>query len=67
MPVLLLVGAHDTKYRTIAADIVVAVGANATVSVVPDAGHALLLERPEEVAAEIAALLQNTCPVAEPD
>lgn len=49
MPVGLIVGADDPKFRAIAADLHAALP-DATVHVVADAGHAVHLEQPEAVA-----------------
>ena len=47
MPVLAMAGERDQKFRAEAARIVAATGTNAETVVVPDAGHAAHLERPE--------------------
>jgi 2-succinyl-6-hydroxy-2,4-cyclohexadiene-1-carboxylate synthase len=49
MPVVLVVGERDVKFRTIAEGMAVSVS-DAEVVVVPDAGHAVHLEAPEAVA-----------------
>ena len=47
MPVLVLAGERDERYRAIAARLATAIGPNAATAVVPDAGHAAHLERPD--------------------
>jgi len=47
MPVLVLAGALDNKFAAEADRIGAAIGANAEVALVPDAGHAAHLEQPE--------------------
>jgi 2-succinyl-6-hydroxy-2,4-cyclohexadiene-1-carboxylate synthase len=47
MPVLVMAGALDTKYADLGRRMVEAIGDNATLALVPDAGHAAHLERPE--------------------
>jgi 2-succinyl-6-hydroxy-2,4-cyclohexadiene-1-carboxylate synthase len=54
MPVTLITGERDTKFRTLAEQMAPAIP-DATVDVVPGAGHAVQLERPETVAAAISA------------
>jgi 2-succinyl-6-hydroxy-2,4-cyclohexadiene-1-carboxylate synthase len=46
MPTLLLVGEQDHKFTDLARRMQSGIGANATVSVVPEAGHAVHLEQP---------------------
>jgi len=50
MPVLFMAGEHDPKYRAIGERLVRLVGPNARLAIVPDAGHACHLERPDECA-----------------
>lgn len=59
MPVLILCGQWDRSYSEIGARMTDAIGANATLVVVPRAGHALHLERPAEVAHEVATWLDG--------
>jgi 2-succinyl-6-hydroxy-2,4-cyclohexadiene-1-carboxylate synthase len=59
MPVLVLCGQWDRTYREIAARMAAAIGENAEVVVVPKAGHALHLERPDEVAHELTTWLEE--------
>lgn len=47
MPVLLVVGARDEKFRAVAERMQGLIGDNAAVAVIPDAGHAVHLERPD--------------------
>jgi 2-succinyl-6-hydroxy-2,4-cyclohexadiene-1-carboxylate synthase len=56
LPVLLIAGADDAKYRQIAAEMAACLP-DARVVVVPDAGHAAHLERPDVVHAELVAFL----------
>lgn len=49
MPVLYVAGEHDAAYRSIGERVVAAIGARARLEVVPGAGHAVHLERPEVV------------------
>jgi len=46
MPVLVVVGAHDSKFRPIAEQTAASIGPNARLAVVAGAGHAVCLERP---------------------
>jgi len=48
MPVLVMAGADDAKFRAEARRMAAATGANATVALIPDAGHAAHLERPRD-------------------
>lgn len=57
MPVLLVTGALDEKFTEIAHRMAAAIGANAVVETVQNAGHAVHLERPLEVAQRIASFL----------
>ena len=47
MPVLVVAGERDEKFRALGQRLVAAIGANATLGLVPDAGHAAHLERPD--------------------
>jgi len=47
MPVLVVAGADDTKFAAEGARLRDCVGANATLELIPDAGHAAHLEQPE--------------------
>ncbi len=49
MPVLVISGARDEKFTALGDRMAEAIGANATRAVVPDAGHAPHLQRPDEV------------------
>ncbi len=55
LPVELIVGARDGKFRAIAAEMAARLP-EAHLHVVPGAGHAVHLERPEAVAAVLAGL-----------
>jgi 2-succinyl-6-hydroxy-2,4-cyclohexadiene-1-carboxylate synthase len=50
MPVALVVGEHDAKFRAIAERMAAGIGVAARVVVVEGAGHAVPLDRPDEVA-----------------
>jgi 2-succinyl-6-hydroxy-2,4-cyclohexadiene-1-carboxylate synthase len=54
-PTLLLAGALDARFAAVAGRMAKLIGGPARVALVPDAGHAAMLERP----AEVAALLQE--------
>ncbi|MGH9182960.1 MAG: alpha/beta fold hydrolase [Acidimicrobiales bacterium] len=47
MPVLVTAGSRDARFAGLAPRLAAAVGANATVGLVPDAGHAAHLHRPQ--------------------
>ena len=47
MPVLVVAGALDEKFSAEASRLAEAIGANATMHLIPDAGHAAHLERPD--------------------
>lgn len=49
MPVLLIAGALDTKFASIAERMATAIGPSATLALVPGAGHAAHLEKPTEL------------------
>jgi 2-succinyl-6-hydroxy-2,4-cyclohexadiene-1-carboxylate synthase len=51
MPVLVVAGADDAKFGAEGARLVASIGPNATLALIPDAGHAAHLERPTEFAA----------------
>jgi 2-succinyl-6-hydroxy-2,4-cyclohexadiene-1-carboxylate synthase len=57
MPVLVMCGQWDRRYTELANRMVAAIGENAQLVVVPKAGHALHLERPDVVAHELIAWL----------
>lgn len=59
MPVLLIAGEDDAKYASIANRAAEAIGDNASVEIVPGAGHSLLVERPDVVADAITAFLSR--------
>ncbi|HWC10268.1 MAG TPA: alpha/beta fold hydrolase, partial [Acidimicrobiales bacterium] len=59
VPVLLLAGAEDAKFTALARRMAEAVGAGAEVALVPGAGHAAHLERPDEAAAVIERFLDE--------
>ena len=47
MPVLVVAGEQDAKFTALGRRLVEAIGANAVLALVPGAGHAAHLERPE--------------------
>src|SRR3546814_11719487 len=51
MPVLVVAGALDSKFAALAERMAGAIGANATLALIPGAGHAAHLERPVELLA----------------
>lgn len=55
VPVLLLAGGYDRAYSELAREMATAIGRHAVVEIVPQAGHAVHLEQPEDVAHRIAA------------
>ena len=56
VPVLLLAGAHDRKFVGIAGQMGIRI-ADATLSIVPEAGHAVHLERPDEFLSDVREFL----------
>jgi 2-succinyl-6-hydroxy-2,4-cyclohexadiene-1-carboxylate synthase len=59
MPVLVMAGARDGKFSALAERMAAAIGANATVALVPDAGHAAHLEQPDHVLAIVRPWLAD--------
>lgn len=59
VPVLVLAGEHDHKFRIAGARLVDAIGANAALAVQPAAGHAVHLEQPAATAATVLAFLDR--------
>jgi 2-succinyl-6-hydroxy-2,4-cyclohexadiene-1-carboxylate synthase len=57
MPVLLLAGELDGKFAALAGRMAAAIGPNARVALIPGAGHAAHLERPEETGALLEGFL----------
>lgn len=53
MPVLVVTGSRDTKFCALGRRLVASIGANATLAVVPSAGHAPHLQYPDQVTALI--------------
>lgn len=62
MPVLVIAGSLDAKYREVANRLVEAIGDNASMIVIPGAGHACHLEKPEEFAGAVTAWLRPSSP-----
>jgi pimeloyl-ACP methyl ester carboxylesterase len=59
MPVLVVAGERDEKFRTLGARLVEGIGANAELAVVADAGHAAHLERPDGFLAAVRPWLDD--------
>jgi 2-succinyl-6-hydroxy-2,4-cyclohexadiene-1-carboxylate synthase len=59
MPVLLVTGERDERFRALARRMAKAIGANARLAVVPGAGHAAHLERPDTFAELVAGFLDE--------
>jgi len=59
MPVLVVAGALDEKYRALGRRIADSIGSNAEMRVIPGAGHACHLERPDEFLEVLAAFLKR--------
>jgi 2-succinyl-6-hydroxy-2,4-cyclohexadiene-1-carboxylate synthase len=57
MPVLLVAGERDEKFAALAREMAAAIGANAHVAMVADAGHAAHLERPDAFVAIVRTFL----------
>lgn len=58
-PTLLMAGSHDGRYVTIAQEMAEAIGTNATMEIVPNAGHAAHLEQPDTFASLITDFLAS--------
>lgn len=58
MPVLVVAGERDSKFAALGARMAEAIGPNATLRLIPGAGHAAHLEQPEAFAAAIRPWLQ---------
>jgi len=59
MPVLVLCGQWDRTYRELGQRLAAGIGDNATLVIVPKAGHAIHLERPDAVAHELVTWLEG--------
>lgn len=59
MPVLAVAGERDDAFAARAEEIVAAIGPNAEVALIPDAGHAAHLEAPEEFVAVVRPFLRR--------
>jgi 2-succinyl-6-hydroxy-2,4-cyclohexadiene-1-carboxylate synthase len=57
MPVLVVAGELDAKFTAAGERLVAAIGANATLALIPAAGHAAHLEQPDAFAAALEAFL----------
>lgn len=65
MPVLVVAGEHDERYARLAERLAGAIGKNATVALVPGAGHAVPFEAPGPFLGLVEAFLDEA-PLAEP-
>ena len=59
VPVLVVAGGYDRTYSNIARGMAAGIGDNATVAVIERSGHAVHLERPDELAHELTAWLDG--------
>jgi 2-succinyl-6-hydroxy-2,4-cyclohexadiene-1-carboxylate synthase len=59
MPVLVVAGQWDRAYTELAEKTVASIGENATMAIVEKAGHAVLLERPDELAQVVTSWLET--------
>jgi 2-succinyl-6-hydroxy-2,4-cyclohexadiene-1-carboxylate synthase len=57
VPVLVVAGEHDAKFRALGERLTAAIGPHASFAVVPGAGHAAHLEQPDAFAAIVRAWL----------
>jgi 2-succinyl-6-hydroxy-2,4-cyclohexadiene-1-carboxylate synthase len=57
MPVLVVAGERDDKFTALGRRLVDAIGPNASLALVPDAGHAAHLEAPDAFLAAVAPFL----------
>ena len=64
MPVLAVAGDGDEKFAGVAASMAGSIGSNATVALVPDAGHACHLEQPDAFLAVVTPFLHRASPRA---
>jgi 2-succinyl-6-hydroxy-2,4-cyclohexadiene-1-carboxylate synthase len=62
MPVLAVAGSRDTRYAALAGRLVEAIGANANLAVIEDAGHACHLERPGPFIEAVLGFLGGSYP-----
>jgi 2-succinyl-6-hydroxy-2,4-cyclohexadiene-1-carboxylate synthase len=60
MPVLVVAGAHDEKFTALGQRLAAAIGPNAQLALVPGAGHAAHLERPDAFLATVQPWLSAT-------
>lgn len=59
MPVLVVAGARDHKFAELGRRLITAIGSNAALELVPGAGHAVHLERPEAFIALVRPFLRS--------
>jgi 2-succinyl-6-hydroxy-2,4-cyclohexadiene-1-carboxylate synthase len=60
MPVLVVAGEGDAKFASLGREMAAAIGGNAELVLIADAGHACHLERPDEFSAVLAEFLDST-------
>lgn len=60
MPVLVLAGEQDEKFRALGERLAASIGANARFETVPGAGHPAHLERPDAIAQQVERFLAST-------
>ncbi len=65
VPTLVVVGQHDARFVPVARRLVGALGGPADLAVVPGVGHAVHLERPDEVAGLVSSWLDDLRPGAD--
>ena len=63
MPVLVVAGGYDRAYSETAHRMATAIGSNAEVAIVPQTGHAVHLERPKDLAQDLASWVSRVAPV----
>jgi len=66
MPVLIVAGALDSKYRDLAARLVEAIGTNASLEIVEGAGHTCHLERPDRFLEVVTAWMEAVRSISPP-
>jgi 2-succinyl-6-hydroxy-2,4-cyclohexadiene-1-carboxylate synthase len=60
MPALVVAGADDTKFSAEASRLVESIGANATLALIPNAGHSAHLEQPESFLSALRGWMPTT-------
>jgi 2-succinyl-6-hydroxy-2,4-cyclohexadiene-1-carboxylate synthase len=59
MPVLVVVGERDERYKAAGRRLVDSIGSNAAFAVIPDAGHACHMERPDAFLDAVSPFLND--------